>query len=104
MAETKRLSDRLDGFCRDEARDPSTIRRSVQALRPVPDPFASLDAFDAYVGSFEEIGIDELIFYWPPVDTLFPHSVEVPADRQALFERIVAERITPHSATSQPAG
>lgn len=101
VANTKRLSDRLDAFCREEGRDPATIRRSVQALRPVPDPFTSLDAFDAYVGSFEAIGIDELILYWPPVDLVIARAREVPADRQALFERIVAERITPASQASQ---
>ena len=63
VAETKRLSQRLDGFCQKVGRDPTTVRRSVQALNPVPDPFASLEAFDEYVGSYQEIGIDELIFY-----------------------------------------
>lgn len=101
VANTKRLSDRLDAFCREAGRDPASVRRSVQALRPVPDPFSSLDAFDAYVGSFEAIGIDEMIFYWPPIDLVIAHATNVPADRQALFERIVAERITPASQASQ---
>jgi alkanesulfonate monooxygenase SsuD/methylene tetrahydromethanopterin reductase-like flavin-dependent oxidoreductase (luciferase family) len=102
VAETKRLSDRLDGFCREAGRDPATVRRSVQALRPVPDPFASLDAFDAYVGSFAAIGIEEIIFYWPPIDLVVAHATTVPADRQALFERIVAERITPARDAARP--
>jgi hypothetical protein len=63
-------------------------------LRPVPDPFSSLDAFDAYVGSFAEIGIDEIILYWPPIDLVIAHALEIPPVRQALFERIVAERIS----------
>jgi alkanesulfonate monooxygenase SsuD/methylene tetrahydromethanopterin reductase-like flavin-dependent oxidoreductase (luciferase family) len=96
VAATKRLSDRLDALCRDAGRDPATVRRSVQALRPVPDPFSSLDAFDAYVGSFAEIGIDEIIFYWPPIDYALAGDPEMPAELQARFERIAAERVAPH--------
>jgi alkanesulfonate monooxygenase SsuD/methylene tetrahydromethanopterin reductase-like flavin-dependent oxidoreductase (luciferase family) len=96
VAATKRLSDRLDALCRDAGRDPATVRRSVQALRPVPDPFSSLDAFDAYVGSFAEIGIDEIIFYWPPIDYALAGDLEMPAKLQARFERIAAERVAPH--------
>ena len=92
VAETRRLSGRLDETCRDEARDPATVWRSVQALHPVPDPFSSLDAFDAYVGAYDEIGIDELIFYWPPIE-LFGERGPVPAALQARFERIASERI-----------
>lgn len=103
VAETKRLSDRLDTFCREEGRDPSTIRRSVQALRPVPDPLSSLDAFDTYVGAFEAIGVEELILYWPPIDLVIARAPEVPADRQRLFERVVAERITPAAHRSDSA-
>jgi alkanesulfonate monooxygenase SsuD/methylene tetrahydromethanopterin reductase-like flavin-dependent oxidoreductase (luciferase family) len=98
VAETRRLSERLDGFCREAGRDPATVRRSVQALRPVPDPLSSIDAFDAYTGAFAEIGIDEIIFYWPPIDYALAGDPEVPADRQAQFERIVAARIAPGSA------
>ena len=56
VAETKRLSERLADFCQEIGRDPSSVRRSVQALNPVPDPFTSLDAFDEYVGAYQEIG------------------------------------------------
>jgi alkanesulfonate monooxygenase SsuD/methylene tetrahydromethanopterin reductase-like flavin-dependent oxidoreductase (luciferase family) len=93
VAETRRLSERLDRFCEELGRDPATLRRSVQAIKPNPEPFSSLDAFDAYVGAYEEIGIDELILYWPPVDLLFERRGPVPARRQAIFERIAAERI-----------
>jgi alkanesulfonate monooxygenase SsuD/methylene tetrahydromethanopterin reductase-like flavin-dependent oxidoreductase (luciferase family) len=96
VAKTKRLSERLDRFCRETGRDPATVQRSVQALNPVPDPFTSLDAFDEYVGAFDAIGIGELIFYWPPIDLVLSGG-DVPAERQARFERIVAERITPTS-------
>lgn len=94
VAETKRLSDQLDSYCQAVGRDPASIRRSVQALRPVPDPFSSLDAFDEYVGAFAEIGIDELIFYWPPIDLVFADPAAIPTDQQARFERIAAIRLS----------
>ena len=96
VAETTRLSEVLDGFCAEEGRDPATVWRSVQALHPVPDPFSSLDAFDAYAGAYREIGIDELIFYWPPIE-LVDERGPVPAELQARFERIAAQRIAPDS-------
>ncbi len=69
----------------------------MQALKPAPDPFASLDAFDEYVGAYGKIGIDEVIFYWPPIE-LFGHRGPVPAEMQARFERIAAQRIAPGGA------
>jgi alkanesulfonate monooxygenase SsuD/methylene tetrahydromethanopterin reductase-like flavin-dependent oxidoreductase (luciferase family) len=106
VAETRRLSERLDDLCREIGRDPATLRRSVLAYRPVPDPLSSLDAFDEYVGRYHEIDIDEFVFYWPPLDNLFPRrsgsaderpvfESERPVSRtqQAAFERIAAERI-----------
>jgi hypothetical protein len=88
VAKTKRLSDQLDGYCLAAGRDPASIRRSVQALHPVPDPFSSLDAFDEYVGTFAEIGIGEVIFYWPPIDLAFADPATLPSERQARFEHI----------------
>jgi alkanesulfonate monooxygenase SsuD/methylene tetrahydromethanopterin reductase-like flavin-dependent oxidoreductase (luciferase family) len=106
VANTKRLSERLDGFCREVGRDPATLRRSVLAYRPIADPLASLDAFDEYVGAYREIGVDEVVFYWPPLDNLFPRRQgatdgrpgfdpprPVSPAQQAAFERIAAERI-----------
>lgn len=98
-AETRRLSERLDRLCEELGRDPATVWRSVQALCPVPDPFASLDAFDEYAGTYREIGIDELIFYWPPIE-LFGERGPVPPELQARFERIAAQRVL--SAASPP--
>lgn len=106
VAETKRLSERLDGFCQEIGRDPSSLRRTVLAYRPIVDPLSSLDAFDEYVGRYSEIGIDEISFYWPPLDNLFPRQLGSSDDRpvfraarpispeqQETFERIGLERI-----------
>lgn len=108
VAETRRLRERLDSFCQEIGRDPSTVRRSVLAYRRVVDPLSSLDAFDEYVGRYREIGIDEISFYWPPLDNLFPRSAGSSDDQpvfeaarpispaqQTTFERIGMERIAP---------
>jgi alkanesulfonate monooxygenase SsuD/methylene tetrahydromethanopterin reductase-like flavin-dependent oxidoreductase (luciferase family) len=107
VAETRRLSERLDSFCQEIRRDPATVQRTVLAYRPVVDPLSSLDAFDEYVGRYSEIGIDEISFYWPPLDNLFPRQLgssddqpvfeaarPVSSEQQATFERIAMERIT----------
>jgi alkanesulfonate monooxygenase SsuD/methylene tetrahydromethanopterin reductase-like flavin-dependent oxidoreductase (luciferase family) len=93
LAETRRLSDKLDQFCLQIGRDPATVRRSVQALKPDSDPLSSLDAFDEYTSAYEELGIDELILYWPPVDLAFGERKPIPSARQALYEKIATERI-----------
>jgi alkanesulfonate monooxygenase SsuD/methylene tetrahydromethanopterin reductase-like flavin-dependent oxidoreductase (luciferase family) len=92
VTETKRLCERLDTFCREVGRTPETMRRSVQALNPVPNPLTSLAAFDEYVGAYAEIGIDELIFYWPPLAYIDERG-PVPGEVQARFERIATERV-----------
>jgi alkanesulfonate monooxygenase SsuD/methylene tetrahydromethanopterin reductase-like flavin-dependent oxidoreductase (luciferase family) len=93
VSRTRLLGERLDDICAQLGRDPGTIQRSVLALCPNPDPFASLDAFDEYVGGYEAIGIGELVFYWPPVEFSYGRRSPVPAELQARFERIAAARI-----------
>ena len=91
---TQELGERLDQICVESGRDPATIQRSVLALCPNPDPFSSLDAFDEYVAGYEAIGIDELMFYWPPIEFSYGRRSPLPAEIQARFERIAAARIT----------
>lgn len=102
VASTKRLSDRLDEICGEEGRAPREIARSVLVYRTKDDPLASVDAFDEYLGAYQEIGIEEVIFYWPPLDNLFPKagggdvfstSAPLSATQIGAFERIVADRI-----------
>jgi alkanesulfonate monooxygenase SsuD/methylene tetrahydromethanopterin reductase-like flavin-dependent oxidoreductase (luciferase family) len=97
VAETKRLSDRLDAFCGDIGRDPSTIRRSIAGYWPVWEPLASVDAFDEYVGRYQEIGIDEIIFYWPPFENI-PSREPVSEEQWAMLERIATERMPAYRA------
>jgi alkanesulfonate monooxygenase SsuD/methylene tetrahydromethanopterin reductase-like flavin-dependent oxidoreductase (luciferase family) len=99
VAYTRRLSERLDGVCREEGRDPTTLRRTVLAYRPVPDPLTSRDAFDEYAGTYREIGIEEVVFYWPPLRNVI-EGLPISAQQQAAFERIAADRIRAGRAAS----
>jgi alkanesulfonate monooxygenase SsuD/methylene tetrahydromethanopterin reductase-like flavin-dependent oxidoreductase (luciferase family) len=91
---TREHARRLDEYCREFGRDPRDIRRSVLALRADPNPLSSVEAFDEFVGSYAEIGIEEFIFYWPPLKRAAPKAPIAPS-QQAMFERIAAERIAP---------
>ena len=65
VAETERLMARLDEACAEVGRDSATLGRSVLALNPSIDPFASLDAFDEYTGAYAHLGLEEMTLYWP---------------------------------------
>ncbi len=93
VAQTRALSEQLDAACVEVGRDPGTIRRSLLAACPNPDPFSSLDAFDEYVGAYQAIGFDEIIFYWPPIEHAYGRRSPTPPDAQARFERIAAQRV-----------
>jgi alkanesulfonate monooxygenase SsuD/methylene tetrahydromethanopterin reductase-like flavin-dependent oxidoreductase (luciferase family) len=92
VAETKRLSEQLDKYCREIGRDPATIRRSIAGYWPVSEPLASLDAFDEYVGRYQEIGVDEIVFYWPPFENISTRE-PISKEQWAMLERIATERM-----------
>jgi len=107
VAGTRRMNEQFAEICAEEGRDPSTMRRSILLDRAQNDPWGSLDAFDEFVGVFEEIGIELIAFYWPPLTNTIPDPTgrEIgplgrPADipvsnaQRRAFERVVAERIT----------
>jgi alkanesulfonate monooxygenase SsuD/methylene tetrahydromethanopterin reductase-like flavin-dependent oxidoreductase (luciferase family) len=103
VASTKRRSERLDAFCREVGRDPATLRCSVLAYHPVPDPLSSLDAFDEYVGAYAEIGIEEISYYWPPTVDAVARRAPSP-QQQAMFERIATERVLAYTLHKSAAG
>ena len=82
----------LDAECRAIGRDPTEVRRSILAYRTEHDPLSSVEAFDELVGRYGEVGIDDFIFYWPPLASLRRREPVPPAVRGA-FERIAAERL-----------
>jgi alkanesulfonate monooxygenase SsuD/methylene tetrahydromethanopterin reductase-like flavin-dependent oxidoreductase (luciferase family) len=103
VAETGRLMAGLDEACAEVGRDPASVTRSVLAYRPQADPFASLGAFDDFVGAYAAYDLDEITFYWPPLDDAFAEPPS-PAE-EARFEGIAAQRIaTRHAAPGGAAG
>ncbi|OBA60585.1 hypothetical protein A5647_13750 [Mycobacterium sp. 1100029.7] len=69
LAITRWRAQALDEFCAERGRDPSTIRRQILAGSPAttPDPiWSSVQAFDDWVARWEQIGIDEIVLYFPP--------------------------------------
>jgi len=91
-ARTREQGRILDEYCRGFARDPRTIRRSMLPYRLKMDPLSSLDAFDEFVGYYGEAGIDEFIFYWPPLENL-KRKEAVSRSQQATLEGIASERL-----------
>jgi len=81
---TRERNIRLDGYCAEIGRDPTTLRRSVliytneeyQRIYSMPGAFADI------VKRYREIGITEIIFFYPFVPILMP-----------MFEQIVNEAI-----------
>ncbi|MEZ4505260.1 MAG: LLM class flavin-dependent oxidoreductase [Thermomicrobiales bacterium] len=107
VAKQKDLCDKFDAICREEGRDPATVRRSILLDRALVDPWSSIDAFDEFVGSFAEIGIDLIAFYWPPLGNTIPDptgkplgplgrvaDIPVSAEQRRAFERVVAARVS----------
>jgi alkanesulfonate monooxygenase SsuD/methylene tetrahydromethanopterin reductase-like flavin-dependent oxidoreductase (luciferase family) len=66
VAETRRQVERLEAACLEIGRDPATIRRSVFTFRA--GVYASLGAFDDWVGRMLEIGIREFVIIHPGGD------------------------------------
>jgi alkanesulfonate monooxygenase SsuD/methylene tetrahydromethanopterin reductase-like flavin-dependent oxidoreductase (luciferase family) len=63
--ETVSRSRRLDEYCADIGRDPSTVRRSLLVYPRFVDVWAHEGAAEALVERFHPVGFTEFIFYWP---------------------------------------
>ena len=87
LRRTRTRTERLDSYCVDYERHPESIRRSVLTWRTDFHPLSSLDAFDHFVGSYREVGMEEFVFIWPPE---FPQQVTV--DQRAKVEEIASAR------------
>lgn len=71
-------SRRLDQYCADIGRDPSTVRRSLLVYPRFVDAWADKAAAEAIVERFREVGFTEFVFYWPSDDQMpvFDHFVD----------------------------
>jgi alkanesulfonate monooxygenase SsuD/methylene tetrahydromethanopterin reductase-like flavin-dependent oxidoreductase (luciferase family) len=97
---TSEQSRLLDDYCREIGRDPKTVRRAVLALRAEPVPLTSLDAFDEFVGRYAEIGMEDFVFYWPPLANV-RQKEPVSAAQAKVLEGIASKRLT---ARGKPPG
>lgn len=90
----RRRLDDLARACDEVGRDPAEIRKSLLLGHGfiAEDPFRSLDAFHEVVDAWRAIGIDEIVFFYPP-DLVAPPGKPVDV---ALFERIVREAMPEH--------
>jgi alkanesulfonate monooxygenase SsuD/methylene tetrahydromethanopterin reductase-like flavin-dependent oxidoreductase (luciferase family) len=96
VARTREAVQQLEGYCAEIGRDPATIRRSVLALRAEPVPLSSLDAFDEFVGRYAAVGMEEFVFYWPPIANVLSGE-PISTAQQATFEQIAGERVAMRS-------
>jgi hypothetical protein len=75
----------LDAHCAARGRDPRTITRSFygwaskMAEQGLPDPWASVGAFEDVIGRYAEVGINEFIMDQPAPEQ-FPILEKVAAD------------------------
>ncbi len=91
---TKERSTALDAFCAELGRDPSTLRRQILAGHPAttPDPiWSSVQAFDEWVASWQQLGIDEIVLYFPP-ELLFEPELINPRVLEHLRGLLFARR------------
>jgi alkanesulfonate monooxygenase SsuD/methylene tetrahydromethanopterin reductase-like flavin-dependent oxidoreductase (luciferase family) len=82
---TAERNARLDELCNAAGRDPRSLVRSALIGHSfvAETPFASQHAFRELCVAYDEAGIDELIFYWPP-EFAMPEDAFEPG----LFERL----------------
>src|SRR5207253_2788728 len=66
LEDTRRRIELLDEACATIGRDPATLRRSFLAGFTPDRPFASVDAFEDFIGRYRALGIDEFIFFYRP--------------------------------------
>jgi alkanesulfonate monooxygenase SsuD/methylene tetrahydromethanopterin reductase-like flavin-dependent oxidoreductase (luciferase family) len=75
---TVNRSRRLDQYCADIGRDPSSLRRSLLLYPRFVDPWAEERAAESLVERFYEAGFTEFVFYWPGAHQIpvFEHFVQ----------------------------
>jgi alkanesulfonate monooxygenase SsuD/methylene tetrahydromethanopterin reductase-like flavin-dependent oxidoreductase (luciferase family) len=91
FAVIKERNARLDEACARIGRDPSEISRSILVYYRLGDlrPFASIGAFEDYVGGYREAGINEFMFYHP-LQEWYKGSTD---DDEKVFEKVATHVI-----------
>ena len=78
FAASESRTRRLDQYCNDVGRDPSTLRRSLLVYRRFIDPWAERGVAEDLVERFAAIGFTEFVFNWPSDDqwSVFEHFAQ----------------------------
>jgi hypothetical protein len=68
---------RLEQYCIDIGRDPSTLRRSLLVYPRFVDVWGDKAAAGVLIEQFYAVGFTEFVFYWPAEDQMavFEHFV-----------------------------
>jgi alkanesulfonate monooxygenase SsuD/methylene tetrahydromethanopterin reductase-like flavin-dependent oxidoreductase (luciferase family) len=91
----RQRSQLLDEYCAKIGRDPNEITRSFLVGLTADTPFASMNAFDDFIGRYHEIGIGEFIFYYD-----YPAISSDKSMNRAMLERIATGAIPAIKAKS----
>ncbi|MFC1431170.1 LLM class flavin-dependent oxidoreductase [Streptacidiphilus sp. N1-3] len=75
---------RLRAACEAQGRDYAGIDRVLLQGSTAESPLQSLDAFVDYAGTYQALGIDEIVIHWPVPDSIFANDL-------AVFEKIATE-------------
>jgi alkanesulfonate monooxygenase SsuD/methylene tetrahydromethanopterin reductase-like flavin-dependent oxidoreductase (luciferase family) len=75
---------KLRATCEAHGRDYTSLRKVLLQGSTAEQPLQSLDAFVDYAGTYQALGIDELVIHWPVPDSVFDNDL-------AVFEEIAAE-------------
>lgn len=75
---------KLRAACEAQGRDSASVHKVLLQGSTAEQPLRSLDAFVDFAGTYQALGIDEIVVHWPVPDSVFANDL-------AVFERIAAE-------------
>ncbi len=75
---------KLAAACEAKGREVGELEKVLLQGSTAEKPLASLDAFVDWAGTYQELGMTELVIHWPVPDSIFANDL-------AVFERIATE-------------
>ncbi|MEV7120171.1 LLM class flavin-dependent oxidoreductase [Kitasatospora griseola] len=78
---------KLAAACEQRGRDVAELEKVLLQGSTVERPLQSVDAFVDWAGTYQELGITELVVHWPVPDSIFANDL-------AVFERIATEGLS----------
>jgi hypothetical protein len=93
IATIRERGAKLDEYALQRGRDPGEIARSFLQGWTADTPWASPSAFEDFIGRYQEAGISEFIFPYPP--EMFAAFAGFPAGsvQPGVFDRVAHELI-----------